>query len=349
MSRSNQNGFTLVEVLVVITIISMLIAMLLPAVQMARESARRASCMNNQKNIAVAILQYEAIYTKFPGYLNTVPDMGGNLVTANWVVMTFPYTENNDVWKQWQTPSNASPPPVLNVYLKLFVCPSDPPDRIGAGSTPLSYCVNTGINDMTDNCVLAGLVNRPPAQQNHRYEQRSDGVFFNLANTAGGAPLAPYGDNHTMSVAYLNQHDGSAKTLMMSENILNVANGVQWGAAMNSNGTWVFPATAVDQNETDLGFQWEGMWNNTSSTPPKYKINSALNTTITLDSPSSTNAQNTAMPPSSRHGAGVVVSWCDGRQEFLRDSIDYVTYEHIMTPDDASSGVWGAFDPANIQ
>ncbi len=127
-----------------------------------------------------------------------------------------------------------------------------------------------------------------------------------------------------MSLDYLSQHDGSSNTLMLSENIQNITNNVQW---------------ATDSTETDLGFQWDGTWDNTSSTPPTYKINSALNIAVS----------GATMPPSSRHGAGVVVSWCDGHQEFLSDSINYVTYEHIMTPDSAMSGIPGVFDPAKAQ
>jgi prepilin-type processing-associated H-X9-DG protein len=54
------------------------------------------------------------------------------------------------------------------------------------------------------------------------------------------------------------------------------------------------------------------------------------------------------MPPSSRHGSGVVVSFCDGRQEFLRDDINYNTFQHLMTPDSNMSGITGTFDPANL-
>ncbi|MCH8841333.1 MAG: DUF1559 domain-containing protein, partial [Planctomycetes bacterium] len=70
-SRRSLHGFTLVELLVVIAIIGVLVALLLPAVQAARESARRMSCQNNEKNMALACLNYESTKRVFPpGALN---------------------------------------------------------------------------------------------------------------------------------------------------------------------------------------------------------------------------------------------------------------------------------------
>jgi prepilin-type N-terminal cleavage/methylation domain-containing protein len=60
-------GFTLVELLVVITVIAVLVALLLPAVQMARESGRKTTCLNNQRNIALAMVQFEQNKKYFPG------------------------------------------------------------------------------------------------------------------------------------------------------------------------------------------------------------------------------------------------------------------------------------------
>src|SRR5450755_1554821 len=72
MSRHSRRGFTLIELLVVITIIAVLIALLLPAVQAAREAARRAQCVNNLKQIGLALHNYiSAINVLPPGRVNS--------------------------------------------------------------------------------------------------------------------------------------------------------------------------------------------------------------------------------------------------------------------------------------
>jgi len=92
MRRSN--GFTLVELLVVIAIIGVLIALLLPAVQQARESARRMSCTNNLKQIGLAAHNHHDTYGRFPaGYYDFDTTHTGNESEWGWTVMLFPFLE----------------------------------------------------------------------------------------------------------------------------------------------------------------------------------------------------------------------------------------------------------------
>jgi type II secretory pathway pseudopilin PulG len=345
----------LVELLVVITIISMLMALLMPAVQAAREAARRATCMNNQHQIALAMLAYEAAHMKFPGYLNTVTDTSNLAVTVNWVVMIFPHIEHNDLWKNWHTNVGTSPVPVYNVYLKMFVCPSNPSDLTTTGSTPLGYCVNTGISDLITKCPFTSGAGTSGYRTSGN-EQKSDGVFFDLRTCANGtnvntgnmtppqisAGTHPLPFPFTMSMDYLSQHDGSSNTLMVSENIESITNGVSWGMATPSSTA----ASVSDYDEYDLGFQWDG----TTTGTPNYKINSQLISPVPVPTFAAFTFESSTvtMPPSSRHGSGVVVSYCDGRQEFLRDDINYNIFEHLMTPDSSLSGIPGTLDPASL-
>src|SRR5450755_3744538 len=95
MSRHSRRGFTLIELLVVIAIIAVLIALLLPAVQAAREAARRAQCVNNLKQIGLALHNYEGAQKVLPpGYVSTFDASGTDLGPGwGWAAMILPQLE----------------------------------------------------------------------------------------------------------------------------------------------------------------------------------------------------------------------------------------------------------------
>jgi prepilin-type N-terminal cleavage/methylation domain-containing protein len=124
-------GFTLVELLVVIAIIGILVALLLPAIQAARESARRLQCQNNLKNIALACLNYESSKgTLPPGSVNTRIKQGSGL---GWPVQILPYVEQSTVSENALAKYKASPDAysslmdeMNSLLLPMYLCPSDP-------------------------------------------------------------------------------------------------------------------------------------------------------------------------------------------------------------------------------
>ncbi len=140
MNRRRKHGFTLVELLVVITIIGMLMALLMPAVQAARESARKAKCMNHQKQVSLAALNFEACNGRFPGFKNAL-----NGSDVSWVVMLFPYLDRAKLWESWANLPAGDPGEKKPVYIKVLVCPSDPGEALSAGDAPCSYVCNTQI------------------------------------------------------------------------------------------------------------------------------------------------------------------------------------------------------------
>ena len=102
-ARSKRVGFTLVELLVVIAIIGTLVALLLPAVQMAREAARRTQCVNNQKNIAAAVISYEGAKGHLPGVLNGGwPTNSTPGTLTNWVMALLGELGRNDLLDYWR-------------------------------------------------------------------------------------------------------------------------------------------------------------------------------------------------------------------------------------------------------
>jgi prepilin-type N-terminal cleavage/methylation domain-containing protein/prepilin-type processing-associated H-X9-DG protein len=123
-------GFTLVELLVVIAIIGILVALLLPAIQAAREAARRTECQNNLKNVALACLNYESAKRELPpGSVNTKIQQGSGL---GWPVQILPYIEESNVSQEAVEKYKATPnaydsvlDELNSLLLPMYLCPSD--------------------------------------------------------------------------------------------------------------------------------------------------------------------------------------------------------------------------------
>src|SRR5580704_13400612 len=164
MSRPKR-GFTLIELLVVIAIISVLIALLLPAVQSAREAARRAQCLNNLKQIGLAIANYESAFRLYPfakglNYTSTVP---GAAAYARWSALSqlLIFIEQGNLFNSInfnlppETPGMAGAVPFMPAYqdpnrenmtasltqVAAFLCPSDGP-TIDGWPRGTNYLVN---------------------------------------------------------------------------------------------------------------------------------------------------------------------------------------------------------------
>jgi prepilin-type N-terminal cleavage/methylation domain-containing protein/prepilin-type processing-associated H-X9-DG protein len=134
-------GFTLVELLVVIAIIGILVALLLPAIQAARESARRSQCIDNMKNVAIAIQNYHDVRKELPTAAWVRPDPAGDDILTqsrlfwNWAILILPYLEEGDLRDAFtisptqtlRIDANAIP---RSTELPVMLCPSD----IGRGN-----------------------------------------------------------------------------------------------------------------------------------------------------------------------------------------------------------------------
>ena len=138
--RPPRPGFTLVELLVVIAIIGILIALLLPAVQAAREAARRSQCTNNMKQIVLALHNYHDVNKSFPpllvqiGYINGAP-VTGSLYHHTWLTKILPYLEQTSIYNRMDTRLPAwdlsaglpgQPMPFAQQQVAALICPSEP-------------------------------------------------------------------------------------------------------------------------------------------------------------------------------------------------------------------------------
>jgi prepilin-type N-terminal cleavage/methylation domain-containing protein len=137
-----RRGFTLVELLVVIAIIGILVALLLPAIQAAREAARRAQCLNNMKQLSLAVIQYEGAYKKYPpAYTKPTPPDRPNDKSHNFIAFILPFTEESAIADQysfehdWKGSGGGRPVPgappnpndaLVDTPLEVTHCPSVP-------------------------------------------------------------------------------------------------------------------------------------------------------------------------------------------------------------------------------
>ncbi len=159
-------AFTLVELLVVIAIIGILIALLLPAVQAAREAARRVQCANNFKQVALALHNYHSALRSFPpGLLNLRP---GRVALFSWSAYVLPYHENEhvqnliDFEKAWDYFGTGSTRQASAVRIEAYLCPTDPQggELVGCcsdgqnGGNPNEDVRQTNMGGVYDSVVL---------------------------------------------------------------------------------------------------------------------------------------------------------------------------------------------------
>src|SRR4051812_43565636 len=196
-------AFTLVELLVVIAIIGILVALLLPAIQAAREAARRAQCSNNIKQVGLALLNYEDTNKALPfgsSYGRDTQAWTAKEKRGNWVLLMLPFLEEQAINSQWDFTKLPDVAPNVDLAKKVtistLICPSDPlastpildGRRQGAGSHNPGICQGlwyTGSMGPTipDQCAFA------PPSTDPNYRVVCQGCGFGTL-----APAASPGD-----------------------------------------------------------------------------------------------------------------------------------------------------------
>jgi prepilin-type N-terminal cleavage/methylation domain-containing protein/prepilin-type processing-associated H-X9-DG protein len=295
MSRDSERrsaGFTLVELLVVIAIIGILIALLLPAVQAARESARRASCTNNLKQIGLALLNYHDTHGVFPPGNVTVPK------DHSWVPFILPYVEQQNLYELyrwdvgWPHPANQA---AVNTHLAVMSCPStgDPHrlDRWGTGRTaacadygPPTY-VHRGLIDL-------GLV--PPVGNR-------DGVLRRRPTRIASI------------------RDGTSNTLVVTEDAGRPEHWIRSGRGPDDLETC--------QADVSNGRVPGAGWAHASNVLP---LHGFTNDGLTCPGPCPINCTNNS-EAFSFHSGGVNGVFADGGVRFISETIGIKTYAALIT------------------
>jgi prepilin-type N-terminal cleavage/methylation domain-containing protein/prepilin-type processing-associated H-X9-DG protein len=331
MDRSRRDSaFTLIELLVVIAIIAVLIALLLPAVQAAREAARRAQCVNNLKQIGLAIHNYhQAIESLPPGHFGT----GWN--DWNATTMMLAYMEQGPLYNSinFANTGDAADPGFqpnttsFRAKINLLLCPSDP-DRLSNVFGHSNYYGNSG--------------NAPEGIFDNHNHKASNGLFASVNHENGTPNVKP--------VAFRDILDGLSQTAAYSERVKGLSSGF-------TGFDYARPTSAEMSVNVDFNGTTNGQFNDTIPGPyyaacralspylPTGKFNTSgsissgeywwdghyetglYNHIMTPNTWSCDDAANDwvndagASDVSSHHAGGVNVLFADGSVRFVKDSV----------------------------
>ncbi|MFO0788566.1 MAG: DUF1559 domain-containing protein [Pirellulales bacterium] len=325
--RSRRSAFTLVELLVVIAIIGILVALLLPAIQAAREAARRTQCQNNLKNVALAVLNYESSRkilpagTVFPKLTNGIvdPTIQGNVdFGPSWIVLILPQLENQQLYDSFvfKNPSTGVPVAMRDnqnfdergTVLTELLCPSDPNTKVkyqghGGNWARGNYAANVGLGATH---TTPGLPNSAPGILG----PDSAGWHYPLGRGVMGPNCA---------VTLKQIVDGTSKTAMLGE----IRAGLNEG---DPRGSWAFGHVGGNLlayhgwGGDDNGPNWCGAsGDDIGGVAPLNCLSAELAATcMSCYGPGAFDQATTR----STHSGGVFVAMCDGSVQFISDDIE---------------------------
>ncbi|WP_417738699.1 DUF1559 domain-containing protein [Rosistilla oblonga] len=349
MAQRQRLGFTLVELLVVIAIIGILMGLLVPAVQRARETARKTQCANNIRNLGLAAIQYEMRKGRFPGYMQHYGDYasGDPLITdvtpgahakfGTWAVALLADLDNQPVYEFWTvnkysllstdsafgSPDGYDSRKIPN--MEIFQCPSD------IANSNEEYGKNSYVSN-NGTFAAAGF----PTAGLPTPEIPANGIFnLNAQPTdATGVTGVAWSDGlaNGPKVRMENIRDSKAQTMLFSENV----QARQWywvssapSTTLVTGGLNGISAGAVEASTGALWWYADSQGAGGASAPADVvKINGGDIYTETLAS----GALQLRARPSSFHTGGANAAFADGGMRFINDEIDYRVYQAMMTP-----------------
>lgn len=324
MSPVYRRGFTLIELLVVIAIIAILVALLLPAVQQAREAARRARCLNNLKQMGLGLHSYHDSHRTFPpGFVSTLQDPNWQYETGNtrsypeelgpgwsFFAQLLPYLEKSNLHDQIdfdQPIAAAANASVRRTSIDLFLCPSDTPGEVvnvtTCGSPPDEANSPTPLTDVAPCSYVGSLGGGNSIDPNYgAYEnQPFNGVFHR---------------NSRVRVADIT--DGTSHTIGIGERMTRIA---------ESSWVGVVPGQHVVYNQTRPPRQFQP-----PTDPPCHKWRPPITAILVHARSGAPNGPTSS--PSSFHGphpAGCNFLLMDGSTRVITDSVGLEVFRALCT------------------
>ncbi len=293
-NRRNPTGFTLIELLVVIAIIAVLIALLLPAVQQAREAARRTQCKNNLMQIGLALQNYMGAHQMLPpgtqnktGPIKSQEDGGYHM---GWMAQILPYIEQQNVYDHIDFTKSVYDPiniPVRQQRPKVFICPTDPSPNMSLTAGMTSYC---GIHNDFETPI----------------DVNQNGVLF-----------------LNSSIRYDQIRDGSSNTLFVIESRLNDGGDLGWMSGTRSSLRNAVIAVGNIAAPTDGSPPPKPSFRMHLSTSSLNGMTPAQLSNVTTTGPDFVGGG------SSYHAGGLQVAMGDGSVRFISQTIDAVTLRNL--------------------
>ena len=337
--KTRKLGVTLIELLVVIAIIAILIALLLPAVQMAREAARRTQCRNNLKQIGLAMQNYHSTHQVFPfgkgpDYRTVLP---GIPVYARWSAhaLILPELEYSSLYN------------AIN-----FSFPPETPGMGGVVAFMPAYSNPNGVNAVESRYAIETFYcpsdfgpNNPGWPGQNNYAANQGGWLCDRSDQVGAPTDNSPGETQTGVLYYLSRvqmrdiADGTSQTAMFSEKIRGQGTpdprsdmfimphqtsfAATFQTCSNLNASTAVPLTSK--------WGWSWVMGENCCTLYNHVAAPNRNTCGGTGFPGTMTNMAMQVPPSSRHNGGVNVLMCDGAVHFISDSVDLDIWRALGT------------------